>query len=57
MWTRGASSKERRQWRRLGHAIFDAICKVAAGTLTAAEVLGHEEYCIPYKHQDLYAMM
>ena len=41
----------------VGQTIFEATCQVAAGSLTAAEVLGHQEYCIPYKHQDLCTMM
>ncbi len=41
----------------VGQSIFEATCHVAAGSLTAAELLGHQEYCIPYKHQDLCPMM
>lgn len=37
----------------VGGEIFDLIAEVAAGRLTKAEALGHREYCIPYKSQDL----
>ncbi len=35
----------------VGREIYDMILDVAAGKRTAAEILGHQEYCIPYKHQ------
>jgi altronate hydrolase len=38
---------------RVGREIYDRVLEVAAGQPTAAEILGHQEYCIPYKHQDL----
>jgi altronate dehydratase large subunit len=41
----------------VGREIFDRTCEVAAGRPTAAELLGHQEYCIPYKHQDLCALV
>ncbi len=37
----------------VGEEIFQLIQEVAAGRETAAERLGHREYCIPYKSQDL----
>ncbi|MGH9470516.1 MAG: UxaA family hydrolase [Terriglobia bacterium] len=37
----------------IGTEIFDAILATAAGEQTKSERLGHREYCIPYKHQDL----
>ena len=37
----------------MGVEIFRRVIAVAAGELTKAEKLGHREYCIPYKHQDL----
>jgi altronate dehydratase large subunit len=37
----------------VGREIFDTMLEVAAGRPTAAERLGHAEYCIPYKFQDL----
>lgn len=40
---------------QVGEQIFDRILAVAAGEPTAAEILGHREYCVPYKHQDLCA--
>jgi altronate hydrolase len=40
----------------VGREIFGLILEVAAGRPTAAERLGHAEYCIPYKYQDLCAI-
>jgi altronate hydrolase len=40
---------------QVGREIYDRVLEVAGGKPTAAEVLGHQEYCIPYKHQDLCA--
>ena len=40
----------------VGQEIFELVLEVAAGRPTAAERLGHAEYCIPYKHQDLCAI-
>jgi altronate hydrolase len=40
---------------QVGREIYDRVLAVAGGEPTAAEVLGHQEYCIPYKHQDLCA--
>jgi altronate hydrolase len=37
----------------VGRDIFDRILSVAGGAETAAEKLGHREYCIPYKWQDM----
>ena len=37
----------------VGREIFELLAKVAAGKQTKAELLGHREYCIPYKSQDL----
>jgi altronate dehydratase large subunit len=37
----------------IGEQIFNAVLEVAAGKQTKSEALGHREYCIPYKHQDL----
>ena len=37
----------------VGEEIFQMIADVAAGKETKAEALGHREYCIPYKSQDL----
>lgn len=37
----------------MGEEIFNAVLEVAAGRQTKSEALGHREYCIPYKHQDL----
>ena len=37
----------------MGREIFELIQAVAAGRQTAPESLGHREYCIPYKSQDL----
>ena len=34
---------------QVGKAIYDRVLEVAAGKPTAAEVLGQEEYCVPYK--------
>ena len=39
----------------IGREIFELIQEVAAGRQTAPESLGHREYCIPYKSQDLCA--
>jgi altronate dehydratase large subunit len=39
----------------VGREIFDLIQEVAAGRQTAPESLGHREYYIPYKSQDLCA--
>ena len=36
----------------LGLRLADTVLAVAGGRLTRAEVLGHREYCIPYKYQD-----
>ncbi len=38
---------------QVGEEIYQLILEVAAGRETAAERLGHREYCIPYKSQDL----
>jgi altronate dehydratase large subunit len=38
---------------QVGREIFDCIVQVAAGQTTKSEALGHREYCIPYKTQDL----
>jgi altronate dehydratase large subunit len=35
----------------IGREIHDQVLQVAAGRQTAAERLGHREYCIPYKYQ------
>jgi len=35
----------------IGREIYDQVLHVAAGRQTAAERLGHREYCIPYKFQ------
>jgi altronate hydrolase len=40
---------------QVGQEIYNAVLEVAAGKPTAAEVLGHQEYCIPYKYQELCA--
>lgn len=37
----------------VGQEIFAGILATAAGRKTKSENLGHREYCIPYKHQDL----
>jgi altronate dehydratase large subunit len=37
----------------VGREIYERVLAVAAGEPTAAEALGHQEYCVPYKHQDL----
>ena len=37
----------------VGREIYQSVVEVAAGKLTKAEVLGHREYCLPYKYQDL----
>lgn len=37
----------------IGEEIFNLVLKVAGGEETKSERLGHREYCIPYKHQDL----
>jgi altronate dehydratase large subunit len=37
----------------VGREIYERVLEVAAGEATAAEALGHLEYCVPYKHQDL----
>lgn len=37
----------------IGKEIFAAVLETAAGKETKSERLGHREYCIPYKHQDL----
>jgi altronate dehydratase large subunit len=37
----------------IGVEIFHRVTAIAGGELTKAERLGHREYCIPYKHQDL----
>jgi len=39
----------------VGKEIFEALLYIAAGKPTAAEVLGHQEYFIPYKYQDFCA--
>ncbi len=38
---------------QVGREIFDSILQIAAGQATKSEALGHREYCIPYKTQDL----
>jgi len=37
----------------VGQEIFDLIAATASGRPTKAELLGHREYFIPYKSQDL----
>jgi altronate dehydratase large subunit len=37
----------------VGCEIYKRVLEVAAGEPTAAEALGHREYCVPYKHQDM----
>jgi len=37
----------------IGAEIYEKILAVAAGAETQAERLGHREYCVPYKYQDL----
>jgi altronate hydrolase len=37
----------------VGREIYDLIAAIAAGQPTKAELLGHREYFIPYKSQDL----
>jgi altronate hydrolase len=37
----------------VGREIFQAIAEVAAGRPSKSEALGHREYFIPYKVQDL----
>lgn len=37
----------------VGREIFDRVLDVAAGASSKAEALGHREYFIPYKFQDL----
>ena len=37
----------------VGREIFELVAEIAAGKQTKAEALGHREYCIPYKSQDL----
>ena len=39
----------------VGSEIFDRILDVASGTPSKSEALGHREYFIPYKVQDLCA--
>lgn len=39
----------------VGREIFELIQQVSAGRQTAPESLGHREYCIPYKSQELCA--
>ena len=39
----------------VGREIFDLVVEVAAGKPAKAEALGHREYCIPYKTQELCA--
>ena len=41
----------------VGREIFDRILEVAAGSQSKAEALGHREYCVPYKTQDLCAVI
>ena len=36
----------------VGQEIYGLMIEVAAGKPTKAEILGHREYCVPYKHQD-----
>lgn len=36
----------------VGREIFELVTEVAGGALTKAEILGHREYCVPYKYQD-----
>ena len=40
----------------IGREIYDLLLEVAAGKPTKAEALGHREYFIPYKFQDLCAL-
>jgi altronate dehydratase len=37
----------------IGREILDHVIAVAGGAPTKSEALGHREYCIPYKHQDM----
>lgn len=37
----------------VGREIFDLLLRVAAGEMTKSKTLGHREYFIPYKIQDL----
>jgi altronate hydrolase len=37
----------------VGREIFDLLLRVAAGEMTKSETLGHREYFIPYKTEDL----
>ena len=37
---------------QVGEEIFSLVGEVASGKLTKAEILGHREYCVPYKYQD-----
>lgn len=39
--------------QEVGREIFTSVLDTAAGEETKSERLGHREYCIPYKHQDL----
>jgi altronate dehydratase large subunit len=39
----------------IGKEIFEAVLRVMAGEASKSEILGHREYCIPYKHQELCA--
>ena len=41
----------------VGREIYERVLEVAAGKPTASEALGHQEYCIPYKHQTLCALV
>lgn len=37
---------------QVGEEIFELVAEVAAGKRTKAEILGHREFCVPYKYQD-----
>jgi altronate hydrolase len=39
----------------VGREILDCIVDVAAGKPRKSEALGHREYCVPYKVQELCA--
>jgi len=40
---------------KVGREIFECIVDVAAGEPSKSEALGHREYCVPYKVQELCA--
>ncbi|MCX6624926.1 MAG: UxaA family hydrolase, partial [Acidobacteria bacterium] len=37
----------------VGQEIYEKLLAVAGGEETQAERLGHREYCVPYKYQEL----